>query len=1691
MARFEKASAWWMAIIPAVVFEFAADFVPAQQPATAPSIGSFARLSEPAVAEKLKLTDQQRSKIAALRIERTEALSQAAPADRAKVLDDFEQKLAALLSEEQRAGLVTAPADVQADIKLRFNFRFQRWSDVLEWFAEQAQLSLVLDTPPPGTFNYSDGREYTVSEALDLLNGVLSTKGFTLIRREKMLLVVNAAEGIPETLVPRIELADLEKRGKFELVSMLFKIGERNVDDVMKEIGPLLGPRGKSLPLPKTKQVLVTDTAGVMRAIHAVIESMPQPEAAQEPSPPEKPELVVYPLKSVDPDAAIKVLEALMPEGRFVRDPKANQLSAYATPSQQAAVKRVLEQMQASNVPPEQQARFEVYMLEEGDPKQALATLQPLVPNAKLSVDATSKKLAAWGSPADHEILKKAIGQLRGGGADDDRQLEVYRLSKVDPATATVVLQSLVPRARLSVDPPTRSIVALASLADQKIIAATLNQLEPRQRDPNAPELRFYILAGPAPPNLVTVLQTMAPKAQVSVDNTARRLTVVATPTDHKIVQDAIAQFQKAAPDEEKRQLVLYPVSAAQRKRFQLVLQDLTAEFPTVKVLTDAEPGELAVWARPAEHKVIADVIEKLKQQAPAEEAYRLVAYSIKTADPTSVLSVLQNLFPATKVFLDPKTKRIVAWTRAAEHEAIKSLVEQVDVEATAESKNQLMIYPFTGADPTAAITTLKILVPEAILTSDTKAGTIVAWARKADHALIAPALERMQPNSDPKRRPHVVAYAVGASDPNTLSPLITALVPTARVVPNAKNGTLAVWASPEDHETIRLAIEEMTKNGALDSAAQVIAYPLKIAEPTSVVGMMQTLFPASRMTFDAKNKRLLIFGRPAEQQQIKTTLEQMDAKPGAEANRQLAVFPITGTDPTATITMLKSLVPETTLTSDIKAGTIVAWGPQAELDQIAPAIERMQPNSDPKRRPHMVAYAVGASDPTVLAPLVTALVPTARAVPNVKTGTIAVWATPEDHVTIRSAIEEMTAKRSDDNAAKVVVYSLKSMRAASAIQALQPTVPEARLGMGAGLNSRKLVAFARPADHAIIRGALEELDQEEMERNGPVLKTYPIAAADPTTMLGTLQAMFAARSEVRFSLDAKTNKIVAMATPAVHETIRGVIEELERGSQLDTTTKLEVHPLRNADPDVVMQVLNNLVTKQSSRVLLSVDAKARQLIAVAPPEQQARILEAIERLQTASRELEVFQLEIVEPLTAELAIEKLFSEAVGGSSKAANAPIVDSDATTQRLYVRASKEQLEQIRELLVKMGETSLLTAGDGAGRGLRVIPFSGDTKAALAEIQRVWPQLSKHPLRILQAHESPPRSGLKLPKQKGNAAPKPVLPERPAPAVPKTDDAERGLDKQTSIDRTAAEVIEVKTGAQEGPTEHGASADEKKQQDAAAVTTKDKKNGEEAEGTTPIIVAPGDDKITIMSDDRQAIDQLESLLRALSPPRGSGGRDIMVFPLHSASSTTVAELLQKLFRRGSLDFRDSSGVVVESDQRLNAIVVYGGRSDRAAIERLLKVLDSEDVPESLVANRPSLIPVKNTNAVRIEQVLKDIYKTQLTSGGVKQQIPVPSGASREVAAVIQQINTAATGPLMTLGVDDTTNSIVIMAPGPLVKEVSELVAALDGAALDDSSRGVKIVKLKSTSAQRVKDTLDTIIKDALKRRATSARP
>ncbi len=43
---------------------------------------------------------------------------------------------------------------------MRFSFTRQQWGEVIEYFAKQADYSLIMDVPPPGSFSYTDTKEF-------------------------------------------------------------------------------------------------------------------------------------------------------------------------------------------------------------------------------------------------------------------------------------------------------------------------------------------------------------------------------------------------------------------------------------------------------------------------------------------------------------------------------------------------------------------------------------------------------------------------------------------------------------------------------------------------------------------------------------------------------------------------------------------------------------------------------------------------------------------------------------------------------------------------------------------------------------------------------------------------------------------------------------------------------------------------------------------------------------------------------------------------------------------------------------------------------------------------------------------------------------------------------------------------------------------------------------------------------------------------------------------------------------------------------------------------------------------------------------------------------------------------------------------------------------------------------------------
>jgi type II secretory pathway component GspD/PulD (secretin) len=346
----------------------------------------------------------------------------------------------------------TSPAKPQ---RLRFQFAFMPWKDVLDWFAKQADLSLVMDAPPPGTFNYRDTHEYTPTEAIDLLNSVLLTKGYTLIRRNRMLMLVNLEDGIPANLVSTVPVNSLDSRGEFEVVRVIFDLEKLRPEEAEPEIKKLLGPQGTIVALGKSRQIAVTETAGRLRAIRTVLARMEGTDGAMPGG------LRAIELKFARSEDVLPIVRQMLeiPEDKNVAADGSIRIALEAgggrlfVSGQPDKVARAVDIIRGLDVPaPGADAagriagtpQIEVYSVPNADAQAAMSVLQTLLagqPDVRLMVDPKSNSVVALARPAQQATIRATLAQLQREG----QRVEVIRLTRLDPDTVLTSINKLFP----------------------------------------------------------------------------------------------------------------------------------------------------------------------------------------------------------------------------------------------------------------------------------------------------------------------------------------------------------------------------------------------------------------------------------------------------------------------------------------------------------------------------------------------------------------------------------------------------------------------------------------------------------------------------------------------------------------------------------------------------------------------------------------------------------------------------------------------------------------------------------------------------------------------------------------------------------------------------------------------------------------------------------------------------------------------------------------------------------------------------------------------------------------------------------------------------------------------------------------------------------------------------------------------
>ncbi|MBX3439413.1 MAG: hypothetical protein KF861_18135, partial [Planctomycetaceae bacterium] len=1004
------------------------------QPTPVATASPYYRLTDAATASGLNLSDEQRARIAEIVKERDAALADAPPEQRATLIQEADLKLADLLTDDQRElfGALFLK-------RLEFNFQYQKWADVLDWIAEESGLSLVMDAPPAGTFNYSDSRAYSPAEAIDLLNGWLQTKNYTLVRRDRLLMLLDLTDGVPVGVIPRIPIEELATRGRFELVSVLVPLGDRPPENAVNEIKPLLGRHGTAQPLPQSKQLLLTDTAGNLRQIRALVESLPVPSAPAGQQKPPDPVLAVYPLQHANPAKVGEVLREML-SGKVVVDDAASQVSVNAVPKDQERAKAIIAQLE-ENQGPDKQPRLETYPAPRTNAPEVVATLQLVAPGAQLRVNSATQQLQVWATPQDQQKIRNSLQQLGAAGDGGESQLEVYSVVGVTPQAAMRALTTALPSIRVTLDATGRKLIVVGSLAEHQAVARVMEQLQAPGDPRVAMTVETYPLAG-VDSSVTTLLTTLVPDAQVSIDSGRSKLVAVASGTDQKRIADILKQITTEDPSVQ-RSLVSYPLD--RKLELATVTSLLSTVVPRAQVTSDATNHRLLIVATADDHRTAASTIEQVAKDAGIALP-ELEFYPLENVDGARAVAILQPLVPAAQIRVDAPHKRLSVIARPADQEVIQETLAKLESVSQDAEERTLKVYDVSlsqkarfsslAAGLASELTRMQVL-------SDAEPGELAIWAAPSEHAVIENILSQLERDLPDELTPKLVSYPLLKTDAASLSAVLTPLFPNARINIDPKANRLLIWARPAEHQTLRQALQELDTDAPVATEFQLMAYPIDSVTPQIAAQMIQAEFPGLTVISDPTAKALLIRARGREHERIAAMLNTLEESQIGTRERSVVVYPAIPGDPNEVYNFFARSIPSASVLVDRATGRMSVWATASEHDQIRHAVADMISTGEGDLKALLKTYAVSNAPPGTVATLISQVVPTAKLAVSADGRHVSVWARARDHELIQGVVDGLAQGPDGGDGRQVAVFNVKEIGTGAARNLLLPIVPQ------------------------------------------------------------------------------------------------------------------------------------------------------------------------------------------------------------------------------------------------------------------------------------------------------------------------------------------------------------------------------------------------------------------------------------------------------------------------------------------------------------------------------------------------------------------------------------------------------------------------------------------------------------------------
>jgi len=764
-------------------------------------------------------------------------------------------------------------------------------------------------------------------------------------------------------------------------------------------------------------------------------------------------------------------------------------------------------------------------------------------------------------------------------------------------------------------------------------------------------------------------------------------------------------------------------------------------------------------------------------------------------------------------------------------------------------------------------------------------------------------------------------------------------------------------------------------------------------------------------------------------------------------------------------------------------------------------------------------------------------------------------------------------------NMERMQVYRLESIEPEALIKTLEELGElDFDTRLEADKENKAIIAYASLADHLTIRSLIEKLDGGG--RRAEVIQLVTLRAESVAKIIDFMMGggkeeeedrsrsgrsffpWFGYRSSssrrgseehtdtFRVDADVKNNTLLLWCNEFELAKVQDLLERLrENRLEGDAPNTVEVHRLATLDPEPFVKTLEDMETL-AFNTKLEVDEENNSIIAYASEADHAKIRDLIGKLDGSSREFHVIPLRRLEAdyVAGTVAFMMAGKEDTqqsgysrtyvyneyygggpsrdGGREKKPDEFRVDADVEYNRLLLWANEIEVEEVMNLLVKLGEIPPEGGDPSTVRVLDVSPGPERDKL-LERIQRIWPSLAPNQLLLPGREESEGdedkenKTDPEQPQERLTPAESRPTTAAGGPGPPTAPKANSPLSGNTrAADAEPERAVFLFAQLEEQPASSAGSGAEAAETAPKSDEPPPTAAPTEGQPKPPVSITQAPDgRLIITSEDTQALDRLEELVGRLAPPR----RDYEVFHLKYAEAYWVKWNLEDFFQEEEKDDRGSSRrhdwywgyppssgtkeparrlsrrrpLKFISDDDTNTILVQGATPEQLrTIEELIMLYDQPPATDSDSARKTEVFAIRYSKASVVAEAVKDVYRDLLSDRDKslvnrnQQQRP----ESRYTYIFDEGGDTERKTPkfkgYLSIGIDELSNTLIVSAPEFLFRDIAKIVEELDEAAKPTDTVQVRQLG-RGVSASVVQETLSKVLAEAASGGKPSGKP